>query len=148
MGFIKFIFKIMGVFTIWQLNSINNQAFKCFLFPWRWILFYILLSVYCSVYCRYYDTPASVYCVLTLLLCMYYCVDICVDIVVQISRALPAPGGRRNHRSFIYSYSQSILWVHRQKFYPIHVLCCAVKENKDCMQENPNILSLYSSTSC
>ena len=41
MGFIKFIFKIMGVFTIWQLNSINNQAFKCFLFPWRWILFYI-----------------------------------------------------------------------------------------------------------
>merc|ERR1712045_413417 len=52
MGFIKFIFKIMGVFTIWQLNSINNQAFKCFLFPWRWILFYILYSVYC----RYYDT--------------------------------------------------------------------------------------------
>ena len=64
MGFIKFIFKIMGVFTIWQLNSINNQAFKCFSFPWRWILFYILYSVYCSVYCRYYDTPASVYCVM------------------------------------------------------------------------------------
>merc|ERR1711902_102362 len=28
MGFIKLIFKILGVFTIWQLNSINNQALK------------------------------------------------------------------------------------------------------------------------